>query len=860
MLIVYAHGVVAYHRNANWGMKRQFDVFSEATPSADGSCAEVNDTQPLEEDAVQCEKSTTPAGASTSAASIDSPIAAQGPAAMEDIDVSKVPTSGTINSVLADDIGCFINATMSAKDVGSVISSMSDGQKYHLLKNHFVPSLEYTFPATADGGCNRSFQREWLEKFPWMVYSPKLDGAFCITCALFVPKNQRSRFGALVNRPFIKWHKKSEVCDTHDPKGYHDDAEDAAKTFTDFVEQPEKSLPSQTDKRRNKNIKKNRHILTSIAEAVLYCGRQCIALRGDNEDINAEGNPGNFLALLKLLAKHDPVIERHLSQPAVRNAKYLSPRIQNEMIEVIGKHIIQAAILAEIKQAEFFTILADEVSSHSQEEMALCIRFVDCTDNIREEFIEFCPLKSLTGKAIGRSIVTAIQCLDLDITKCRGQGYDGAANMSSEAVGVQAYIRALSPRAYYVHCSSHLLNLAIAHSCSLPVMRNVIDTLRTMFIFFDWPKRSGLLDSITAKEHPPGSKRKPLIGLCKTRWAERHDSYGHFYTSYTYVVKALEVICAGLHKSEYDAEYTEAVWDSKTKTEANGLLTAITNFQFIVNFMALYSFLSHLEGITVGLQKSALDILEAYSKVAEVKTTYRSLRDGIDGAFASIYRQAERVAAAVNVEPRMPRISTGRQTHRDNAPSYTIFDHYKINTAIPFVDHMIAQLDARFSPDAHACASVVGLVPVVLVDKKPQIDDLFFADVIELYRDDLPSPELFSQELIRWKQFCADLPLDSRPVSLAQTLKLCRKTCFPNIHTLMKLACTVPVTSCECERSASCLRRLHTFNRASMTQNRLSALALMHIHYDYPVELQQAVDVFARLHPRRLELDSVLLY
>jgi len=43
-----------------------------------------------------------------------------------------------------------------------------------------------------------------------------------------------------------------------------------------------------------------------------------------------------------------------------------------------------------------------------------------------------------------------------------GQGYDGAASMSSERVGLQARIRAEAPLAVYVHCSGHSLNLVIA--------------------------------------------------------------------------------------------------------------------------------------------------------------------------------------------------------------------------------------------------------------------------------------------------------------------------------------------------------------------------------------------------------------
>ena len=46
--------------------------------------------------------------------------------------------------------------------------------------------------------------------------------------------------------------------------------------------------------------------------------------------------------------------------------------------------------------------------------------------------------------------------------------------------------------------------------------------------------------------------------------------------------------------------------------------------------------------------------------------------------------------------------------------------------------------------------------------------------------------------------------------------------------------------------------------RASMGKARLSHLALLHIHYDMELDLDQVVDCYAHLHPRRLELDSLI--
>jgi len=75
---------------------------------------------------------------------------------------------------------------------------------------------------------------------------------------------------------------------------------------------------------------------------------------------------------------------------------------------------------------------------------------------------------------------------------------------------------------------------------------------------------------------------------------------------------------------------------------------------------------------------------------------------------------------------------------------------------------------------------------------------------------------------------------------------------------LVKICCTIPVTSCECARSTSALRLLHMHNRASMAQGRLSSLALMHIHYETDINLGEMVDFFAEKHLRRLELGTLL--
>ena len=103
------------------------------------------------------------------------------------------------------------------------------------------------------------------------------------------------------------------------------------------------------------------------------------------------------------------------------------------------------------------------------------------------------------------------------------------------------------------------------------------------------------------------------------------------------------------------------------------------------------------------------------------------------------------------------------------------------------------------------------------------------------------------------------VPESYRPITCASTIKECDSVMFPNVFKLLKIACTLCITSCECERSASVIRRLDNFMRHSMGQERLTSLALMHIHYNMEVDLGEAVNIFSDLHPRKLGFNSVLI-
>lgn len=88
-----------------------------------------------------------------------------------------------------------------------------------------------------------------------------------------------------------------------------------------------------------------------------------------------------------------------------------------------------------------------------------------------------------------------------------GQGYDGASNMSGHLKGVQTIIRATYPKALYVHCVAHSLNLAVSKASNILPIRNCLGVVEKIYGFFNSPKRQNvLLNTIEESDLDPKVK------------------------------------------------------------------------------------------------------------------------------------------------------------------------------------------------------------------------------------------------------------------------------------------------------------------------------------------------------------------
>jgi len=116
-------------------------------------------------------------------------------------------------------------------------------------------------------------------------------------------------------------------------------------------------------------------------------------------------NHGNFQTLLQLrIDAGDQVLKDHL-KTAGGNAIYTSKEAQNEMIAICGD-IIRSKILQRVREAQIFSIIADEATdSANDEQLSISIRFVE-NGSPQEKFVAFHECQSgVTDEAIASDIL-----------------------------------------------------------------------------------------------------------------------------------------------------------------------------------------------------------------------------------------------------------------------------------------------------------------------------------------------------------------------------------------------------------------------------------------------------------------------
>ena len=290
----------------------------------------------------------------------------------------------------------------------------------------------------------------------WLIYSPSTGRVFCYVCKLYSHQINNLTCGG-----FHDWKNGYTRIAEHENSCEH------RKAMLSMVARANEKgrVDSQLLVQFNQQRQYWRELLKRVVEVVRFLCERALPFRGENETFGSARN-GNFLGILELMSKFDPFLADHIASFGNRGrgfTSYLSSTTYEEFIRLMAKKVL-SKITDEIKAAKYYVVSVDSTPDLAHvDQLALIIRYALYQDYdhgvIQERFIQFIPIGNHGSEYLADIVIAELENLGISIEFCRGQTYDNAPNMAGCHTGLQARILFLNPKAEWVPCAGHSLNL-----------------------------------------------------------------------------------------------------------------------------------------------------------------------------------------------------------------------------------------------------------------------------------------------------------------------------------------------------------------------------------------------------------------
>ena len=225
-----------------------------------------------------------------------------------------------------------------------------------------------------------------------------------------------------------------------------------------------------------------------------------------------------------------------------------------------------------------------------------------------EHFLRLVSLSACDAASIFAALKAFLADISVGAGKLRGQGYDGAATFSGKKNGVQMHIRTLAPRALFVYCRAHVLQLrCVSPAKCLPSLKKVFATLMSVWKMFHYsPKKFSALKEMQALVNHPQLK---MIKPSNILWLAHDRS-----------VKAIRCSTRPL------IDTLEHIHEDTGKPEALGMLRTMKTCNFVATLMMLSDALPVLTCLSRALQAKTADFTLVASQLTYVQHSLQQIK------------------------------------------------------------------------------------------------------------------------------------------------------------------------------------------------------------------------------------------
>uniref|UniRef100_H3ASM6 HAT C-terminal dimerisation domain-containing protein n=1 Tax=Latimeria chalumnae TaxID=7897 RepID=H3ASM6_LATCH len=383
------------------------------------------------------------------------------------------------------------------------------------------------------------------------------------------------------------------------------------------------------------------------------------------------------------------------------------------------------------------------------------------------------------------TVVKDVVQFNLDIRNCRGQCYDGVANVSGVLSGLQARVKAEEPRAVYVHRMAHSLNLVVQDVMQHILFgRNFLTMIRELIICIPIsPKKFACIEALQKTE----DTAQRLHPFCPTRWCLHVTSLRSVDSNYATLLKFLDEIG--------NSDVTD------TGAKAHRFLTQLQKFNTFFTLQLLVSIFQLGEAVNTGLQKSTLHFQDAQKMLLSLKENIQLLEEnGFDNMWKETCAMPENLEIE---EPHLPQVKKPPQHLDEGSSPHRFATPMEVFTKCTKVlDQVNIALNTGFESAASEHLSrmeqfVIGSSEMVTAEQ-----------VVEFYESDFDAHRLqLHQDMFLDLARQQDFQISS--VDDANLKKKYIRDLLPEFCTFLRALLTALVSTWVAERSFSSVAVLH---------------------------------------------------